>query len=164
MSIFGLLTDGEGGLKRREKVPLPNICNTYPTMMKLGTVTPYLKKIQKIMNHVTHPLRFAYIRIFQISKFCCIKKYRYRLHFGSQFLILLTFLESLKNLLINLVILSLMLAKMTTSGLLKKRYFEIKVMTLQFLSMTSPTRFHHVIQIILQKCSCDQSLVTLAFL
>ena len=28
--------------------PLPKICHTYPTMMKRGTVMPYLKKIQKI--------------------------------------------------------------------------------------------------------------------
>ena len=26
----------------------PKICNAYPTMMKLGTVIPYLKKILKI--------------------------------------------------------------------------------------------------------------------
>ena len=32
----------------------------YPTMMKLGTVIPYLKKIQKNMNHAIHPLRFKY--------------------------------------------------------------------------------------------------------
>ena len=30
--------------------------------------------------------------------------------------------------------------------------------------MTSPTKFHQVIQIILQMCSCEQSLVTAAFL
>ena len=30
--------------------------------------------------------------------------------------------------------------------------------------MTSPTKFYHVIQIILQICSCDQSFVTLVFL
>ena len=35
----------EGG---EQKGPLPKICLTYPTMMKLGTVIPYLKKIQKI--------------------------------------------------------------------------------------------------------------------
>ena len=35
---------GEGG----RKAHLSKICHTYPTMMKLGTVTPYLKKIQKI--------------------------------------------------------------------------------------------------------------------
>ena len=28
--------------------PVPKICHTYPTMMKLGTVIPYPKKIQKI--------------------------------------------------------------------------------------------------------------------
>ena len=54
-------------------------------MMKSGTVTPYLKKTQKYMNHVTHPLRSADMSIFstEISKFCYIKKYRYRLHFNT---------------------------------------------------------------------------------
>ena len=28
--------------------PLPKICHTYPTMMKLDTVVPYLKKIQNM--------------------------------------------------------------------------------------------------------------------
>ena len=31
-----------------QKDPLPKICHTYPTMMKLGTVRPYLEKIKKI--------------------------------------------------------------------------------------------------------------------
>ena len=31
-----------------ESVPPPKICHTYPTMMKLGTLIPYLKKIRKI--------------------------------------------------------------------------------------------------------------------
>ena len=68
---------------RGQKGPLPKICHTYPTMMKLGTVIPYPKKIQKYMNHVTHPLSSADISIFspEISKFCYIKKYRYRLYF-----------------------------------------------------------------------------------
>ena len=33
---------------RGKKTPLPKICHTYPTMIKLGTVISYLKKIQKI--------------------------------------------------------------------------------------------------------------------
>ena len=67
---------GGGGGK---KAPLPKICHTYPTMMKLGTVKPYLK------NYVTHLLTSADISIFSpaISKFCYIKKYRYRLYFGT---------------------------------------------------------------------------------
>ena len=53
---------------------------TYPTVMKLSTVIPYLKKIEK--NHVTHPLSSANISVFspEISKFRYIKKYRYSLH------------------------------------------------------------------------------------
>ena len=40
MSLFGLLMDG--GTK---KAPLPKVCLTYPAMMKIGTVIPYLKEI-----------------------------------------------------------------------------------------------------------------------
>ena len=88
-----------GGPKRP---PIPKICHTYPTMMKLGTVIPYLKEIQKYMNHVTHPLSSADISNFlpEISKFYYIKKYMYRFHFDTKFPILLTFLESLKIVLI----------------------------------------------------------------
>ena len=31
-----------------ERLPLPKICHRYPTMMKIGAVIPYLKKIQQI--------------------------------------------------------------------------------------------------------------------
>ena len=44
MSLFGAAHgkggEGAGGAKR---FPLPKICHTYPTMMKLGTVIPYPK-------------------------------------------------------------------------------------------------------------------------
>ena len=36
--------------------PLPKICHTHPTMMKLGTVIPYLKKIPKIYESRESPL------------------------------------------------------------------------------------------------------------
>ena len=36
---------GRGGANRH---PIPKISHTYPTMIKLGTVITYLKKIQKI--------------------------------------------------------------------------------------------------------------------
>ena len=35
--------------------PLPKICRTYPTMIQLGTVIPYLKRTKKHIKHVTHP-------------------------------------------------------------------------------------------------------------
>ena len=81
--IFRAVHGWEGG---GAKMPsIPKICHTHPTMMKLGSVRPYLKKIQKCMNHVTHPLSSTDIRIFlpEVSKFCYNKKYRYRLHFGT---------------------------------------------------------------------------------
>ena len=81
------------------------------------------------MNHVTHPFSSAYISNFsaEISKFCYIKKYMHRLHFDTKFLILLTFLESLKIDLIKKVTMLMMSVKMATPGLLKIKYFEIKV-------------------------------------
>ena len=53
-------------------------------------------------------------------------------------------------------------AQMAAPALLK-RYFEIKIITSYILSMTSSLKFCHVTQIILWMWSCDQSLVTLAF-
>ena len=72
------------------------------------------------MNHVIQPLSSAEISIFspEISKFCYIKKYRYRLHFDTKSLILLTFLESLNILLIKLVRILMMSAKMPAQALL----------------------------------------------
>ena len=81
MGFFGAAQGwGEGRNTRFSK-----ICHTYPAMMKLSTVIPYLKKNQKNMNHVTHPFSSADISIFspEISKFCYIKKCKYRLHFDA---------------------------------------------------------------------------------
>ena len=77
------------------------------------------------MNQVTHPLASADISIFspEISKFCYIKKYRYRLHFHLQFLILLSFIESLKIVLINMVTVLRMSAEMATPGLHKIKVY-----------------------------------------
>ena len=82
-----------GGTKEAH---LPKICHADHTMMKLGIVIPYLKKTQKYMSHVTHPLSCADISnfSFEISKFCYIRKYRYRLYFGTLFLTLLIFFYS----------------------------------------------------------------------
>ena len=55
MGIFGA-GHGWGGPKRP---PVPKICHTYPTMMKLGTVIPYLKKIHKIYESRDTPPDFC---------------------------------------------------------------------------------------------------------
>ena len=72
---------GEG-----KKVPLRKSCHTRPTMMKLARVISYLKETQKTILVTWHtPLSCAGISIFssEIIKFCCIREYRYRLHFGT---------------------------------------------------------------------------------
>ena len=57
------------------------------------------------MNHVTYPLSSADISNFspEIRIFCYIKKYIYKLHFDTKFIILLTFLEYIKIALIKKV-------------------------------------------------------------
>ena len=47
----------EGGSK---KAALLKICHTYPIMMKLGTVTPFLKKIQKKYESCDTPHEFCW--------------------------------------------------------------------------------------------------------
>ena len=39
--------------------PLSKICHTYPTVMKFGTVIPYLKEIQKIFESRDTPPDFC---------------------------------------------------------------------------------------------------------
>ena len=41
-------------------LPLFKICPTYPTMMKLGTVAPYLRKTQKIYKSRDTSLEFCW--------------------------------------------------------------------------------------------------------
>ena len=51
MGFFGA-THGWGG----ERPPLFKICHTYPTLMKIGAVKPYLKKIQNLHKSRDTPL------------------------------------------------------------------------------------------------------------
>ena len=44
LTLFRMGQDGGRG----KKAPLPKICHTYPTKMKLGTAIPYLRKTQEI--------------------------------------------------------------------------------------------------------------------
>ena len=68
------------------------------------------------MNYVTHALTSA-------EKFCYIKNYRYRLHFGTQFLILLTFFDSLKIAVIKMFTILITSPKLATPGLLEIKLF-----------------------------------------
>ena len=52
------------------------ICDIYPTLTGLCTLSPYLKTIKKHINHVTQPLSFATLSIFspETNNFCYIRK------------------------------------------------------------------------------------------
>ena len=54
--IFRGCSRMEGG----KNAPLFKICHTYPTTMKLGTVIPYPKKIQKIYESRDTPFEFCW--------------------------------------------------------------------------------------------------------
>ena len=84
MGIFGGVHGWgwEGGGRQKSHPPLPKMCHTYLAMMKLGS---YALPKEDPKNDVTHALSSADISIFspEISKFCYIKKYRYRLNFST---------------------------------------------------------------------------------
>ena len=101
------------GLFGGKKSLLPKTYHTYPTMKKLGAVILCLKKIQKKhISHVTHLVSSVDISIFsqEISNFFNNKKYWYRLHVN------LTFFESIKFVLINMVAILMMPVKVGTLG------------------------------------------------
>ena len=54
-------------MMRGQKGPLPKIFYTYPTMMKLGTVIPYLKKTQKIYESSDTSLELCWHQYFFIG-------------------------------------------------------------------------------------------------
>ena len=59
MDLFGAV-HGWGRQKATHSPPvLPKIWHTYPTMMKLGTVIPYVKKMQKNYQSRDTPLEFC---------------------------------------------------------------------------------------------------------
>ena len=57
--FWGCSRMGAGGGRGGKKVSLSKICHTYPALMKLGTVIPYLKKIQKRHKSRDIPLHFC---------------------------------------------------------------------------------------------------------
>ena len=80
---FSGAAHGSGGGGWGKKAPLPKICHTYPTMMKLDLVIPYPKKIQKIYESRDTPLEFCWHQHFftENQQILLYKKYRYRLYF-----------------------------------------------------------------------------------
>ena len=59
---MGFFRAAHGWVPKRPS--LLKICRTYPTMMKLGTVIPYLKKIQKLYETRDALLEFCWHKYF----------------------------------------------------------------------------------------------------
>ena len=126
---------------------LPKISHTYPTMKKLGTVVPYLKKIQNIYESCDTPIGLWWHQHFftgnqQILQYQEIQIYIALLYiFSSSFNFCWFFL-------IIMVAILMMLAKIASLGLLKIKVFRSKVYGVTISVKTSRTKFYHVNQII----------------
>ena len=55
MGLIGAAHECEGA----KKAPLPKISHTYPTIIKLGTVIPYLKEIKEMYESRDTPCDFS---------------------------------------------------------------------------------------------------------
>ena len=121
--FFQLRVKGEG------KSPhIPKICHTYPKMMRLGTVLPYLKKIQKIYehtNHLTNLAGSADIIIFspEISRVFYIDRMQRQIAFCYIISNSFNFFDSLKIFLTNIVAVLMMSTKKASLGLIKINSF-----------------------------------------
>ena len=138
--------------------PISKICHTYPTMMKLSTVIPYLKKVQKIYQSRGISLGFCWHQHFFTGnqQSFLYQEIQIKIAFwyiiSNSFNFFWIFKDCYNKHGYNF---DGVTKKRLPQALLKQKYFEIKVMTLWFLSMTSPTKFYHMNQIILWMWSCD---------
>ena len=143
----------------------------------------YLKKVRKTNKSSDSPLEFCLYEHFcqsEISNFCYVKKYRYRLHFNPYFLIHLTFYGSVKVVLINLVAIVMMPTKLVTLDPLKIKVFWFKAYDViicvhdvidKLLSPELYCRYNHVtkfgnssicISIIIKSIEIGKSLISSA--
>ena len=65
MGFFGA---AHGWWGAKKPLPLPKLCHIYPTMVKLDTVIPYLKKIQEIYESRDTHLEFVHRKSANFAK------------------------------------------------------------------------------------------------
>ena len=110
---------GGGG----EMTPLPEICHTYLTTMKLGTVIHYLKKIQKMYESRDTHIEFCWHQRFFIRNQQILLYQEIQIQIAFWYIISnsFNFFESLKIVLIKMVTILMMSAKLAAVALLKLR-------------------------------------------
>ena len=94
-----------------QKVPFHKVCHSYPPLIKLGTVIPYIKKIQKTYRSRETLSYFWWKNPPEISNFCYI--------ISNSF----NFFQSLKVDLIKMVAILTISAKLATRSLPKVKIF-----------------------------------------
>ena len=102
---------------REKRSSVPKICYTYSTMMKLGTVIPYLKKTQKSYESRDTPLEFCQHQHFFIGNQQILLYQKIQIQIENTDL--LTFFEFLKIFFVSMVKSLIMSAKLAAPGLLK---------------------------------------------
>ena len=109
------------GWGREKRSPVPKICYTYSTMMKLRRVIPYLKKTQKSYESRDTPLEFCQHQHFFIrnQQILLYQKIQIQIAFLHIIYNLLTFFEFLKIFFISMVKSLITSAKLAAPGLLK---------------------------------------------
>ena len=109
------------GWGREKRSPVPKICYTYSTMMKLRRVIPYLKKTQKSYESRDTPLEFCQHQHFFIGnqQILLYQKIQIQIAFLHIIYNLLTFFEFLKIFFISMVKSLITSAKLAAPGLLK---------------------------------------------
>ena len=103
-----------------QKAPLHRFSHTYPTMMKLGTVVPYIKKIQKDIWITWHTLW-----VLLTSAFFHWKSANFAISANASYRLCMIISYDSFNFfnLINMVTILMMSAKMATLGLLIIKIF-----------------------------------------
>ena len=90
-------------------------------MMKLGTVIPYIKKLQILYESRDKPLEFCLHQHFYTESQQILLYQEIQIYIPFRYIISnsIAFLEPLRIVLINMVTILMMLAKMTTPAFLK---------------------------------------------
>ena len=138
-----------GGWEGGAKYPLPKICQTYPTMITLGTVIPYLKKIQKISESRDTLPEFCWHQHFFTGNQEILLYQEIQMWIAVLYIISTSFnfCWVFKDFLINLVIILMMSAKM--ADFFKITVFWNKGHDVIILVDDVINKFYYVIQIIL---------------
>ena len=117
MPINGWGGGGGGGGEQKSSTD-SNICHTYPTMMKLGTVIPCIKKIQNICKSSDTALEFCWHdHFFTVNQQILLYK-EIQKKYNS-----FNFFESLKIVLISMLTILMISGKMATVALPKIKVF-----------------------------------------